>query len=140
MQETGVSFANVKSYNLDEYYPIAHDSPQSYHYFMHHHLFDHIDIARDAIHIPSGNVPESQVDQACAEYEHQIAAIGMHPTLSLSLSVSVSLFQAATCRGCVCSTLVVVLIVDDRQVVLICKSWVSVAMGILVSTSLDRPR
>src|SRR3954471_4174155 len=42
-KEEGLSFKNVTSFNLDEYYPIDHDAMQSYNSYMHRHLFDHID-------------------------------------------------------------------------------------------------
>src|SRR5215211_3416275 len=48
-REEGLSFKNVVTFNLDEYYPIDPSSIQSYHRFMREHLFDHIDI-------PPGNV------------------------------------------------------------------------------------
>jgi len=44
---------------------------------MHHHLFDHIDIAPDATHIPSGDVAPDQLDQLCEEYEREIQQLGM---------------------------------------------------------------
>lgn len=50
-----ISFKQVKTYNLDEYVGIDKDHPQSYHYFMHHYLFDHIDIRPENIHIPANN-------------------------------------------------------------------------------------
>lgn len=43
-KEEGLSFKNVITFNLDEYFPIDQDAPQSYWSFMHHHLFNHIDI------------------------------------------------------------------------------------------------
>src|SRR3954469_707575 len=43
-QQEGLSFQNVISFNLDEYYPIEKEAWQSYHNFMHRHLFDHVDI------------------------------------------------------------------------------------------------
>src|SRR5690554_5666147 len=50
-QNEGLSFHNVISFNLDEYYPIHPESFQSYTYFMKHHLFNHIDIDESNIHI-----------------------------------------------------------------------------------------
>ena len=41
-KEEGLSFKNVVTFNLDEYLPMPKESVHSYHYFMHHHLFDHI--------------------------------------------------------------------------------------------------
>ena len=43
-KEEALSFKNVISFNLDEYYPISKEDIQSYHYFMHTHLFNHVDI------------------------------------------------------------------------------------------------
>ncbi|MEM7674701.1 MAG: hypothetical protein AAF449_01720, partial [Myxococcota bacterium] len=43
-REEGLSFRNVITFNLDEYYPMNPDSPQSYVYFMNEYLFNHIDI------------------------------------------------------------------------------------------------
>ncbi len=75
-REEKLSFKNVVSFNLDEYYPIAADHPQSYDRFMRSHLFDHIDIPAGAIHIPSGSVPKATVDAHCADYEARIKAAG----------------------------------------------------------------
>ena len=50
-REEGLSFKNVITFNLDEYLPMQKESEHSYHYFMHHHLFDHIDIDLSLIHI-----------------------------------------------------------------------------------------
>lgn len=51
--EHKVSFKQVKTFNLDEYYPISDDNNQSYRYFMNSHLFDKIDIAKANTHFPS---------------------------------------------------------------------------------------
>src|SRR5690348_11444877 len=52
-KEEGLSFKNVVTFNLDEYYPIEKDAFQSYWSFMHRHLFDQIDIDGKNIHIPN---------------------------------------------------------------------------------------
>lgn len=75
-REEGLSFRNVVSFNLDEYYPMAKDSEQSYHYFMHHHLFDHIDIDPKNIHIPDGMIKSDEVEKFCKEYEKAIEKAG----------------------------------------------------------------
>jgi glucosamine-6-phosphate deaminase len=54
MHEKGLSFKNVITFNLDEYYPISHSNGESYHKFMEKQLFNHIDILPENIHIPSG--------------------------------------------------------------------------------------
>ena len=75
-KEEGLTFKNVTTFNLDEYYPMAKDSDKSYHYFMHHHLFDHIDIAPEHINIPDGTLGEELVDGFCQSYEDKIDALG----------------------------------------------------------------
>ena len=75
-REEGLSFKNVVSFNLDEYLPMPKESEQSYHYFMHHHLFDHIDIDPKNIHIPDGTLKAEEIDNFCKEYERQIEAAG----------------------------------------------------------------
>src|SRR3569833_1854440 len=53
-REDGLSFANVETFNLDEYYPMPKDSIHSYHRFMWENLFSHIDIKPEYVHIPPG--------------------------------------------------------------------------------------
>src|SRR5215207_10918155 len=54
-REDGLSFANVVTFNLDEYYPMGPDNIHSYHRFMWENLFDHVDIVRENVHIPRGD-------------------------------------------------------------------------------------
>lgn len=75
-REEGLSFANVVTFNLDEYYPITPDSLQSYVRFMHEHLFDHVDIPAENVHIPDGTLPADKVAAYCQEYESKIASFG----------------------------------------------------------------
>ncbi len=75
-KEEGLSFKNVITFNLDEYYPMSKDSEHSYHYFMHHHLFDHIDINPKNIHIPDGSLAPEEVDGFCKSYEQEIENAG----------------------------------------------------------------
>jgi glucosamine-6-phosphate deaminase len=75
-REEGLSFKNVITFNLDEYYPIENDALQSYNRFMHVHLFDHIDIDPKNIHIPNGEVPKEKVKEYCLEYERMIENAG----------------------------------------------------------------
>jgi len=75
-KEEGLSFRNVISFNLDEYYGLAPEHPESYHQFMCDQLFDHIDIPRENVHLPSGLVPSDQVFEHCRNYEEQIDAAG----------------------------------------------------------------
>ncbi|MAX25817.1 MAG: glucosamine-6-phosphate deaminase, partial [Phycisphaeraceae bacterium] len=75
-KEDGLSFKNVVTFNLDEYYPMEKESILSYYYFMHHHLFDHVDIPKSNIHIPDGTIPIEKVKEYCDEYEKKIDAYG----------------------------------------------------------------
>jgi glucosamine-6-phosphate deaminase len=75
-REEGLSFANVISFNLDEYYPIDRDALQSYHRFMHEHLFNLVDIDSKNIHIPDGEKPKEELKEYCLEYEKKIEAAG----------------------------------------------------------------
>jgi glucosamine-6-phosphate deaminase len=75
-REEGLSFSNVVSFNLDEYYPMQPDSNQSYVKFMYEYLFNHIDIKRENIHIPNGNLPMEFVENFCQEYEKKIDFYG----------------------------------------------------------------
>ncbi|MGN0073100.1 MAG: glucosamine-6-phosphate deaminase [Coriobacteriales bacterium] len=69
-----ISFKDVSTYNLDEYRGLANDHPQSYHYFMEQHLFNHVDIDMAATHVPDGSNPDAAA--ACADYETAIKASG----------------------------------------------------------------
>lgn len=75
-REEGLSFQNVITFNLDEYYPMQPGNPESYVYFMHYHLFDHIDINPAHIHIPDGTIPENEMEEYCARYEWEIESAG----------------------------------------------------------------
>lgn len=75
-KEEGLSFSNVITFNLDEYYPINKQAPQSYYQFMHKHLFSHIDIFEENIHIPNGEVIKEDIKSTCADYEKKIDALG----------------------------------------------------------------
>ena len=75
-KEGGLSFKNVHTFNLDEYYPIAPDSLQSYVRFMKEHLFNHIDIPKKNIHIPDGTLPKEKVLDFCQQYEKKIETLG----------------------------------------------------------------
>ncbi len=73
-QKGKVSFKNVITFNMDEYVGIPVDHPQSYHYFMHHHLFDHIDIPKENIHILDGNAKD--LFEECRSFQEKIEAAG----------------------------------------------------------------
>jgi glucosamine-6-phosphate deaminase len=74
--EDGLSFANVITFNLDEYYPMQPHELQSYVRFMREHLFDRIDIPAANIHIPDGTLAIEKVSEYCRWYEAEIAKAG----------------------------------------------------------------
>lgn len=75
-KEEGLSFKNVISFNLDEYYTISKEDVQSYHYFMHTHLFNYVDIEPENINIPNGEVDIDEVRNFCIGYEEKIQEAG----------------------------------------------------------------
>ncbi|MBC8051600.1 MAG: glucosamine-6-phosphate deaminase [Sphingobacteriaceae bacterium] len=72
----GLSFKNVVTFNLDEYYPMKPGAEQSYVRFMNENLFDHIDIDLKNVHVPDGTLPLDQIPQYCLEYEQKITEQG----------------------------------------------------------------
>lgn len=75
-REEGLSFRNVITFNLDEYYPMEPDALQSYVRFMHEQLFDHIDIPQGNTNIPDGTIKETAVNDYCRQYEQKIEQLG----------------------------------------------------------------
>jgi glucosamine-6-phosphate deaminase len=75
-KEDGLSFQNIITFNLDEYYPMNPESRQSYVTFMKENLFDHIDIKKENIHIPDGTLEKEEIADFCIAYENQIEALG----------------------------------------------------------------
>lgn len=75
-REEGLSFHNVVTFNLDEYYPMQADALQSYRRFMKENLFDHVDIKPENCHVPDGTVPQELVNAYCVQYEKKIEETG----------------------------------------------------------------
>lgn len=75
-REEGLTFKNVITFNLDEYYPMQPESLQSYVRFMREHLFDHIDIQAGHWHVPDGTIPMKEVAEYCRNYEKRIEQAG----------------------------------------------------------------
>ena len=73
-REEGLDFSNVTTFNLDEYVGLSLDHPQSYHVFMEEHLFRHINVSPQRIHIPNGMAKD--VPAECEHYEAAIRAAG----------------------------------------------------------------
>jgi glucosamine-6-phosphate deaminase len=75
-RDEGLSFRQVVTFNLDEYYPMDPGSLHSYHRFMWENLFSHLDIPRANVHLPRGDVPRDRVEEECRCYEEAIRAAG----------------------------------------------------------------
>ncbi len=75
-REEDLTFSNVVTFNLDEYYPMDPDSIHSYHRYMWENFFDHVDIPPENVHIPAGDIPREGVERHCREYEAAIDAVG----------------------------------------------------------------
>ncbi|MFI3283978.1 MAG: glucosamine-6-phosphate deaminase [Erysipelotrichaceae bacterium] len=65
-QSNHTSYENVVTFNLDEYANLPKEHSESYYSFMHHNLFDHVNIKEENIHIPAGN---GTLEENCAKYE-----------------------------------------------------------------------
>jgi glucosamine-6-phosphate deaminase len=75
-KEDGISFKNVITFNLDEYFPMNAESIHSYVRFMNEHLFDHIDIKKSNVNIPDGSLDKEDVRDFCEAYEKKIVEAG----------------------------------------------------------------
>ena len=75
-KEGCISFRHVITFNMDEYVGLAIEHPESYHSFMHRHLFDHIDILPENIMAPDVYASEEKLLQACQDYESKIDSLG----------------------------------------------------------------
>ena len=73
-QRGEADFTNVRTFNLDEYYPILRDNDQSYYYFMNKHLYSKVNLKPENIHIPNGEAPDAAVE--CAGYDKEIEKLG----------------------------------------------------------------
>ncbi len=71
-----LSFQNITTYNLDEYYPISPLDPKSYRFYMHRHLFGQVDIVPHQAHVLDGTVPEAFAAEHAAQFDRWIAADG----------------------------------------------------------------
>jgi glucosamine-6-phosphate deaminase len=75
-REAGLSFRDVVTFNLDEYFPMSPESLHSYHRFMWENLFAHIDVDRGNVHIPRGDLPRGEIAAHCESYERAIRQAG----------------------------------------------------------------
>jgi len=100
-REEGLSFANVVSFNLDEYYPISKTAPQSYDNFMKENLFNHVDIKPENINIPNGEIPKDEVKEHCREYEEK--SIPTAASISRFWGLVTTATSVSTSRALPCS-------------------------------------
>lgn len=96
-----VSFANVEVFSLDEFYPIQSDAPNSRNYRIHEEFLNHIDIQDANIHIPDCNIPMSEIQTYCEQFEKSIQKIdlmiiGMGERGQLGFNESGSYFNSRT--------------------------------------------
>ena len=75
-KQEGLSFKNVVTFNLDEYYPMSPGADQSYVKFMNKNLFEYIDIPKENINIPDGTLHEEEIPAFCEAYEQKISDLG----------------------------------------------------------------
>ncbi|MEL7530614.1 MAG: glucosamine-6-phosphate deaminase [Bacteroidota bacterium] len=75
-REEGLSFANVMTFNLDEYFPMQPEALQSYVRFMNEYLFEHVNIDPSNVHVPDGTLTVDEIPAYCAAYEDKIEAAG----------------------------------------------------------------
>jgi glucosamine-6-phosphate deaminase len=75
-REAGLDFARVITFNLDEYYPMKPDNPQSYRRWMQETFFNHVNIPPQNIHVPDGTIAIEEVEDYCARYEQKIRRAG----------------------------------------------------------------
>ena len=69
-----LDFSQVRTVNLDEYKGLSRENDQSYYYFMHHNLFDHVNLPAENSHLPNGMEPDS--DKECRRYSELIRSMG----------------------------------------------------------------
>lgn len=74
--EEGLSFKNVITFNLDQYYPMEADALNSYHYFMRKYLFEQTDIDPQNYFLPNGTIEKDKIKEHCADYERKIEEAG----------------------------------------------------------------
>ena len=73
-RQDGLDFSAVRTYNLDEYYPIKKNNKQSYDFFMWSNLFSHVNIQRENVHLPNGECADPEAE--CLAYEQQLEDSG----------------------------------------------------------------
>ncbi len=75
-KDVGLDFSRVVTFNLDEYFPMEPDDPQSYRLWMHETFFNHVNILPQNIHIPDGTLKPEDTEEWCLRYEQKIRRAG----------------------------------------------------------------
>jgi glucosamine-6-phosphate deaminase len=75
-KEAGLDFSRVISFNLDEYFPMQPDDPQSYRRWMQETFFNHVNIPPQSIHVPDGTIRLEDAEDYCQRYEQRIRRAG----------------------------------------------------------------
>lgn len=73
-EQGDLDFSQVTTVNLDEYKGLPRENDQSYYYFMHDNLFDHVNVKPENTHLPDGT--KADADEECARYEELIRSLG----------------------------------------------------------------
>ena len=81
-----IDFQNVRSFNLDEYYPMKPENDQSYDYFMNENLFSSINMPKENHRLPNGMATDP--DEECRNYDNAIEAAGGIDLQVLGLGVN----------------------------------------------------
>jgi glucosamine-6-phosphate deaminase len=84
-RQEGLSFENVITFNMDEYYPIAKEDARSFYHYTHHHLLHHVNVAAENIFYPDCGVAPGAVAGECSRYDAAIAAAGDFDMLLLGI-------------------------------------------------------
>ena len=69
-----IDFSRVKTFNLDEYYPISKNDPQSYYFFMQENLFSKVNVPQENVNIPNGEAQDP--NEECARYDQKLKENG----------------------------------------------------------------
>ncbi len=75
-KEAGLDFSRVVTFNLDEYYPMQPDDPQSYRRWMQETFFNHVNIPPQNINVPDGTIKPEEAEEYCLRYEQKIRRAG----------------------------------------------------------------
>src|SRR5260370_3182224 len=87
-REERLSFRNVVTFNLDEYYGLPPDHPESYRHFMEVQLFRHVDLPPKQTHVPDGLVERDKAFEYWADYESQIEEAGVRQIQNMAVSAT----------------------------------------------------